>query len=265
MTITRRQRIVDVLLAVLAAVLDLLVWSGDDELRTGGTAPSRVIPAATTAVCATLVLRRRFPLGCLAVQWLRFRRAAAARLSTVRRASRRLACGCAPGVVPHGSHRVAGVCGAVGHQQLQRSERWPARRSGPQFRDHRVAVDHAGQLVWGLGRLAYTSARKAEHLHSMQQVAAADAVRLERMRLARELHDIVAHAVSVMILQASGARSLDTGADPRVSKSLEVIESAGIQAMGELHRLLSTLRAADRRPRPPTTSTDRRGCRTWPT
>lgn len=74
--------------------------------------------------------------------------------------------------------------------------------------------------------------------------------RTERLRLARELHDIVAHSVSAIILQAAGAKTLATAettaadTDDRIAAALGAIESTGVQAMRELHRLLGLLRAA---------------------
>jgi signal transduction histidine kinase len=90
--------------------------------------------------------------------------------------------------------------------------------------------------------MADRRARLAQEAYAHQ---AAEAVRTERLRLARELHDIVAHAVSAIILQAAGARTLVTTEDGRVRQAFTVIESAGVQAMNELHRLLGLLRTVD--------------------
>ena len=100
--------------------------------------------------------------------------------------------------------------------------------------------------VWGLGRFSFISAARAERARQRQAQAAADALHAERLRLARELHDIVASSVSVMIMQAAGARTLTAPGDhARVATSLGVIETAGVQAMKELHRLLGLLRSVD--------------------
>jgi len=99
--------------------------------------------------------------------------------------------------------------------------------------------------VWALGRLSYAAKRRAEKERELQAAEGEAAVRAERLRLARELHDVVAHAVSAMILQAAGARTLIHPRDDRVRQSLEVIEAAGVQAMAELHRLLGLLRSVD--------------------
>ncbi|MFI9007779.1 sensor histidine kinase [Actinosynnema sp. NPDC053489] len=99
--------------------------------------------------------------------------------------------------------------------------------------------------VWAGGRWARLSRQHADDLEFRRRVEAHEAVTAERTRIARELHDIVAHSVTVMVLQAAGARRvLDT--DPvRVRDALGHIEEAGEQAMGELRRMLTALRLSD--------------------
>ena len=71
------------------------------------------------------------------------------------------------------------------------------------------------------------------------------AVAEERSRIARELHDVVAHAVSVMVLQARGGRAL-LDSEPEESRTaFDTIETTGRQALGEMRRLLGQLRAED--------------------
>jgi len=72
------------------------------------------------------------------------------------------------------------------------------------------------------------------------------AVRSERTRIARELHDVVAHHVSVMAVQASaGVSLLDSGDTARARMTLRTVEDTARQALGEMRRLLGILRAAD--------------------
>jgi signal transduction histidine kinase len=76
-----------------------------------------------------------------------------------------------------------------------------------------------------------------EREHSTQQALA-----LDRVRIARELHDVVAHHVSVMGVQAGAARRVMTRDPAKASEALSVIESNARSAVDELHRLLTTLR-----------------------
>jgi signal transduction histidine kinase len=71
------------------------------------------------------------------------------------------------------------------------------------------------------------------------------AVAEERTRIARELHDVVAHAVSVMVLQARGGRKLLDDEPDEARAAFDTIERTGRQALGEMRRLLGKLRAED--------------------
>lgn len=75
--------------------------------------------------------------------------------------------------------------------------------------------------------------------------AAADAVRAERARIARELHDVVAHEVTVMTLQAEGAARLAKGGDARVSEALHTISDSGRKGLMEMQRMIGVLRASE--------------------
>jgi signal transduction histidine kinase len=67
----------------------------------------------------------------------------------------------------------------------------------------------------------------------------------ERSRIARELHDIVSHNLSVVVLQASGARARVDATGGDVDATLEKIESSGRTALVEMRRMLGVLRADD--------------------
>jgi len=114
--------------------------------------------------------------------------------------------------------------------------------------------------AWALGTLgrvrrAYVETliergQRIEH-EAAQQVALAAAD--ERARIAREMHDVVAHGLSVIVVQADGARYA-AGQDPVAAASaLEAISATGRQALTEMRRMLGLLRAddgAELRPQP---------------
>jgi signal transduction histidine kinase len=87
-----------------------------------------------------------------------------------------------------------------------------------------------------------TGRAEAARVRDEQELRAAQAVSAERMRIARELHDVVAHAVSMMVVQAAAAdRVLDR--DPqRAHEALGAVQDAGRSAVAELARMLGLLR-----------------------
>jgi signal transduction histidine kinase len=95
------------------------------------------------------------------------------------------------------------------------------------------------------GRLVANRQRLADRLRAQQPLVARAAVVDERARIARELHDVVAHGVSVMVIQAAAGRTLLRRDPARAEEPFEVIEATGKQALGELRRLLGVLRADD--------------------
>lgn len=83
---------------------------------------------------------------------------------------------------------------------------------------------------------------RAELLEEQQHARAARAAADERARIARELHDVVAHTVSVMVVQAGAARRVAERDPARARAAVTAIEATGRQALGELRRLLGVLR-----------------------
>jgi signal transduction histidine kinase len=82
--------------------------------------------------------------------------------------------------------------------------------------------------------------RVAELARGQQEQYKATAT--ERERLARELHDVVAHSVSVMTVQSTAARRVIEDDPSRAAKALEAIERTGRDAMAEMRRVVSVLR-----------------------
>jgi signal transduction histidine kinase len=119
--------------------------------------------------------------------------------------------------------------------------------------DHSAAQLVFTPLLFGIGWLAGFALRerveeaeaaeeRARHAERERESAARVAVAEERARIARELHDIVAHAVSVMVLQVGAVRHKlpDTLAENR--EALEGVEQAGRTALAEMRRLLGAMR-----------------------
>ena len=87
--------------------------------------------------------------------------------------------------------------------------------------------------------------RRADQLATEREERAKRAVVDERVRIARELHDVVAHHVSVMGLQAGAARRILASDPDRALGALTSIEESGRQAVGELQKLVGFLRSGD--------------------
>jgi signal transduction histidine kinase len=106
-------------------------------------------------------------------------------------------------------------------------------------------------IAWlaGLGlreRAAQASAaeERASHAEREREENARRAVFEERVRIARELHDVVAHHVSMMGVQAGAARVVIDRDRAKAKEALSAIEQSSRQAVAELHRLLGFLRQA---------------------
>ena len=98
--------------------------------------------------------------------------------------------------------------------------------------------------AWAFGRGTQASERRLLFLENKQKTAQ-EAVSEERRRIAAELHDIVCHAVTLMVLQAAGAARVAKTDLAEAIQALTNIESKGTQAMAELQRLLGVLRGED--------------------
>jgi signal transduction histidine kinase len=121
--------------------------------------------------------------------------------------------------------------------------------------------------IWGLGAYAQTRRR---YVRELQERAAATerereqlgriAVHEERASIARELHDIVAHSVSVMLVGVRGARDVLRSAPESAEETLARVERSGEQSLSELRRILALLRepeqTAESRPQPSLTELD---------
>jgi signal transduction histidine kinase len=97
---------------------------------------------------------------------------------------------------------------------------------------------------WAAGR-AVRQRRLNETELELEKGRAAAAIVEERARIARELHDVVAHSISVMVLQARGGRRVLETEPTDAREAFAVIESTGQQALDEMRRLVGMLRSGD--------------------
>lgn len=100
-----------------------------------------------------------------------------------------------------------------------------------------------GNHAWRAAEQRHLLAERAHQLQAERAVVEEQAVTIERMRLARELHDAVAHHVSLMGIQAAAARTVLDQDPALASGALERVEESARHAVDELHTLLSTLRS----------------------
>jgi signal transduction histidine kinase len=100
----------------------------------------------------------------------------------------------------------------------------------------------AGRIFFHRHRTDERLARENAALATERDLRAAEAVAEERARIARELHDVVAHAISVIVLQARGGRRVLATSAEKATTAFDTIEHTGEQALDEMRRLLAMLR-----------------------
>ncbi len=236
----------DVGLLLVAAVVDLALWGFHPELR-GSTiqVPVPVVLATTVVVFASLLLRRRYPWPCFAVAWTYsvvwslimplyqpFTALLIGLYAVSRRRDRPQAIGALIAVVP-----------VIAIASSNTATYNPTGDVGVVVTVLVWCVLYG--MVWTIARFAWAGERAAELREARRAAEAALAVADERLRLARELHDIVAHSVTGIVLQAAGVRRNSLLGEDQLRGSLELIERTGTQAMRELRRLLGLLRTPD--------------------
>jgi signal transduction histidine kinase len=127
-------------------------------------------------------------------------------------------------------------------------------RSAPSVAVSAIAAGVLAAGVWGLGAYAQARRERAAGLAREREQRARMAVQQERAAIARELHDIVAHSVSVMLIGVRGARAVLRTSPDEADDALARVESTGDQSLAELQRLLALMRTPaddiEQRPQP---------------
>jgi len=239
----------DTLLAVVLAAFSVIggiiaANGSSDPARQGlGTAPFVLVALG----CAPLVVRRRWPIGVLI----------AVSLASVASASIDHSQDLAFALVV-ASYTAAAYVDRKRFVRISAPIAIAAAVAGTVLADPHtnwvevlVAATFSTGLPMLFGRIGYNRRRR---IAAEQERAARDAVAQERARIARELHDVVAHAMSVMVVQAGAARRvLDD--DPEAAKTaIARIEATGRDGMAEMRRLIGILKEdaaeAERTPQP---------------
>ena len=225
-------RIWDGLLTVgILAFAQLDLWRGREPSATADQ-PDILAGALLLVACVPLYWRRRRPLAAAAIV-----SSAGIAYGVLQHPSTELilplavaaysAAAFAPRSVGQTLVVVAAIAAAV-VSQSDPTANWVEMASSAFFT---VGVPVAfGRVVWNRHR---TIERDREQ-------AARDAVTFERGRIARELHDIVAHSMSVMVVQAAGARTVLRRDPDEAERALRAVEESGRLGLAELRRLLAS-------------------------
>ena len=102
-----------------------------------------------------------------------------------------------------------------------------------------------GEVVYDRRRRIVLLEERAERAEAERELLARDAVHAERGRIARDLHDIVAHAVSMMVVQAGAAERVVDRQPDRARQALGDIQATGRDALDEMRRMVDVLRDGD--------------------
>lgn len=236
---------VDAVVAVMITGLSLPAMWSDPLDSASGYRPASVT-GALLAVLSTLPVawRRRSPLRVLAVV------AVAAMAYEVAGFSSTLPFGLLLALYTVAAHcdrrhsRMAGgLVGAAVVVVLLQASRWEPSVVQVVANLTIVAIAWLVGDNVQVGRARVTDlAERAGRAERERQAEALRAAGEERSRIARELHDIIAHSLSVMIVQAGGARRILSRDPDQAADALASIESTGRQAMTEMRRLLGVLR-----------------------
>jgi signal transduction histidine kinase len=228
---------VDALIVVLAIAAQAEVWLEPAQTPRIVTAPAALLWTLP------LLMRRRFPLAAPALVFATLAAEAlvpgeAVTSSQVNGFAMLVAFGVAGTVAEFRSALAGAAIGYAAASVIILVERPPVSGTW--------ALLTFGAVSWAIGRTLVERAQRTANLEERADRLAREqetAVAGERARIARELHDVVAHSVSVMTVQAGAARLLLEEDPGRAREPLVSVEETGREALAEMRRLLGILRA----------------------
>jgi signal transduction histidine kinase len=236
--------VVIVLLVLVAMVDTVLAWDPTDD---SGTSLWFALPAMAVLAIAILA-RRRFPFAGPATYWLLAAGIAFVDPLLLPSAESTFAIGLVTafllGSIRDGRKAGVGLVIIVASTAVLVAM-IPGHTTAEVFF---IPIDFA--VCWFAGFMFRGTADQAQAAEARALVAErdreADALRAvveERTRIARELHDIVGHSVSVMTVQTSGVRRLLNPEQEQEREALLAVERTGREALAEMRRVVGTLRA----------------------
>lgn len=246
---SRAAAVADALLvAALVVSGQVQVWTAEWQ---GGNAVNAVLVAAATA---PLLARRRQPLIVLAVvavaSWLQYR-------VDGDLAQPFFAMVLATYSVGAHAPRSRALVGLATTMATLLAIDVPRLRDGEPL-DDVLPAWVALAAVWAFGRWMrsrraelHRLAEESEALAAASAVETREAVAAERARLARELHDLVAHSMGIIVIQAQAAQRVLPSDTRSADQALRAIEHSGRQGMAEMRRLLGVLVGTDEAPHEP--------------
>lgn len=113
-----------------------------------------------------------------------------------------------------------------------------------------VPIAYIGNTIRRWRQQTAASMARIRALELGQEEATREAVELERARIARELHDVVTHNVSVMVVQAGAARKVMGTSPEQATQALLAVEASGRTAMTELRQVMGLLTSTAQEPEP---------------
>jgi signal transduction histidine kinase len=221
----------------LALALATVVPALEQQGTQLGNLPDHPYDALTVAVvaleCLPLAVRRRWPAVCLALVSLGFTIDQFRGYHTVAGTGLALALVSAGAYLERRRWMIVGLASAAYVALALSLDRLGSDEGVAGFTTFYLLLG----LAWGAGAwLRQNRAAEAARRRHVEEVTRT----AERTRIARELHDVVTHHVTAMVVQAEAARYL-TGAPDRLEQTLTAITGTGRRAIGDLRQLLDLL------------------------